>query len=209
MKPQTRPFTVEIKRTRRQLAQPSRPAPPFSDHRLEGELLSKGTPVVPTPDDQGVQEALQFAAQVFGRETTSLIPTGGTDARTPVTPSACGAVEVRKPRVLPDLSAVALEQNPPARVVRRRSSSAKRTRQAALLEDVMAPDAQFDTDRQDPEPLPLVGKSEQLASPPPVATAPSSGAGLHGRPANAKLLRSERWKERRLPRVCWDRRKRS
>jgi hypothetical protein len=232
MRSQVRPFTVETKRTRTSLAEPSPTATASNNHPSDDELTF-GRVGRPPPEDLAPEVsregALALAAQVFGEPVVaqpnstdlggSFVPADGSHPAEPVP---------NKPRVLPDLSAIAREQieaaeaAKPRRIAarprgKRKSEGLSNIRQAALQSD--SPEhsdetpLEHDTERtaRASRGASLNAASTSATRSPDVGTTPmrppAAGAavGSHRRKASTWVLpRSERWKERRLPRVCWD-----
>jgi hypothetical protein len=234
MRSQVRPFTVETKRTRRSLAEPSPTAtvsnnPPLNDDLSFGRV---GRPpredLAPEVSREG---ALALAAQVFGEPAVA--QPNSTDLRGSFVP-AHGSLPAEpvpnKPRVLPDLLAVAREQieateaAKPKRIATRSRGKTKgegrlsNSQQAALqfdsfeLSDETA--LEHDTEHAaraargaslNPAPTSAMRSPDVGATP---IHPPATGAAVRSYRRNASttwvLPRSMRWKERRLPRVCWD-----
>jgi hypothetical protein len=232
MRSQVRPFTVETKRTRRNLAEPSPTATASNNHPSDDDLSFGRVSTSPRQDlapEVSREGALALAAQVFGERTVarpnssdlrgSFVPA---DAWVPSEPVP------NKPRVLPDLLAIAREQIEateavkPRRIItrsrgKRKSEGLSNNQQAAL---------QFDSSEHsdetalehDTERTARAARGASLNSAPTSAMRapnigatpihpPATGAAVrsHRRKASTWVLpRSERWKERRLPRVCWD-----
>ena len=223
MKLQSRPFTVEIKRTRRQVVQNTATST-FSviDHRPEPDVPSgRGA------ETSAYSEALRFAAQVFGgagRLTLSSSVSGPVQTGTSPAASLSDEPGSRSQRILPDLlAAERVEEHAPKPVRKRRSSDKQANRLVNLTEDVVMPIADWvDTDRFEPKHVRMVEIRQPVSSNTPAGRASASGEPgrtvkrvgaqartalrLQRKPAHSKLPRSERWKERRLPQVCWDRR---
>jgi hypothetical protein len=233
MRSQVRPFRVETKRARRSLAEPNPSAPVSNDHSSDDDLTF-GRVGRPPPEDLAPEVsregALALAAQVFGEPVVA--QPNVTDLRGPFVP-ADGSLPAEpvpnKPRVLPDLLAIARDQSEAAVAARPKRtttrSKAKKKSEGALSGNRQAV-LQFDT----PEPsyqtalehgAELTAGAALGASLDPAQTSavPSPGVGFtpihprvtvaasRGHRGKAKqwmLPHIERWKERRLPRVCWD-----
>ena len=232
MRSQVRPFTVETKRTRRNLAEPSPTATASNNHPSDDELTfgrvstSRREDLVPEESREG---ALALAAQVFGEpvvaqpNVTDLRGSfGSADGSLPSDPVP------NKPRVLPDLLAIAREQIEateavkPKRIVtrsrgKRKGEGLSNSQQAALQFD--SPERPDETALEHGAELTArAARGASLNSAPTSAMwspdvgatpirPPAAGAAVrsHRRKASTWVLpRSERWKERRLPRVCWD-----
>jgi hypothetical protein len=232
MRSQVRPFRVETKRARRSLAEPNPSAPVSNDHSSDNDLTF-GHVGRPPPEDLAPEVsregALALAAQVFGEPVVAQPnPTdlrgsfGSADGTVPAEP------EPNKPRVLPDLLAIAREQIEAteavkprriatrSRVKRKGDGASSRSQQAALQfdspEQLDETALEHDTERTaraalgaslNPAPTSAVRSPDVGTTP---ICPPAIGAALrsHRRKASTWVLpRSERWKERRLPRVCW------
>src|SRR5688572_28448003 len=114
MRSQVRPFTVETKRTRRNPAEPSPTATVSNNHPLDDDLTFGRVGRLPREDlasEVSREGALALAAQVFGEPVVA--QPNVTDLRGSFG-SADGSVAAEpvpnKPRVLPDLLAIAREQ---------------------------------------------------------------------------------------------------
>jgi hypothetical protein len=204
MRPQTRPFAIEIKNRRRSAQRATAAIPqarsPWSNP-VPGDLpeLVPHRDVTPTASSE---HALREASRVFG---------GGAEVTEPEQEPGLAAAAVQPrapiPRVLPDLVAAAREQE---------------RDQITALEARRPRRASSPKPRRNPGPLGKVRRASIVASEAavpalpavddqPSPTSPPSRRG-HAelrpsriRGAGSKLPRGERWKERRLPRVCWDR----
>jgi hypothetical protein len=233
MRSQVRPFTVETKRTRRSLAEPNPSAPVSNNNPSDDDLTFGRAGTSPREDpapEVSREGALALAAQVFGEpvvaqpNSTNLRGSFGSgDGSLPAEPVR------NKPRVLPDLSAIAREQiqaaeaAEPRRIATRSRGKTKgegassRSRQAVLQFDSPEPSdetpLEHDTERtaRASRGASLNAASTSATRSPDVGTTPmrppATGAAVrsHRRKASTWVLpRSERWKERRLPRVCWD-----
>jgi hypothetical protein len=232
MRSQVRPFMVETKRARRNPAELNPSATVSNDHPSDDDLtFGRGgtSPRENLAPEVSREGALALAAQVFGEPVVA--QPNSTDLRGSFVP-ADGLLPAEpvpnKPRVLPDLLAIARGQIEaagavkPKRIVTRsrgkRKSEGLSNRQQASL--------QFDSPEHSDE-TPLEQATERTARAtlgeslnpaptsamrsPDIGAAPirpsATGATVrsHRRKASTWVLpRSERWKERRLPRVCWD-----
>ena len=233
MRSQVRPFTVETKRTRRSLAEPSPTATAPNNYPLDDDLTF-GRVGRPPPEDLAPEVsregALALAAQVFGEPVVahpnsndlrgSFVPADGSLPAEPVR---------NKPRVLPDLSAIAREQiqaaeaAEPRRIATRSRGKRKsegrlsNSQQAALQFD--APEHSDETALEHDSKRTARSALETSLNPAPTSAmrrpdvgttlirASAIGAAVRSRRRKAStwvLPRSVRWKERRLPRVCWD-----
>jgi hypothetical protein len=187
MRTQARPFSVEIK-SRRRNAPPAIPASAARPDDWIDAIPPDDLPErdvhedLPAPAAQS--EARKKAERLFGRLNGHTQPSETQDEAGPQEAPA-PARDVPAPRVLPDLLAAAREDE------RTKIEKPKRTRV--------------------PKP--------RLEQPAPVASEPVTGFPLaptgHAQAAMSqrrriterasKLPPGQRWKERRLPRVCWDR----
>jgi hypothetical protein len=233
MRSQVRPFTVETKRARRNLAEPSPTATASNNQPLDDDLTFGRVSTSPHEDlapEVSREGALALAAQVFGEpvvarpNVTDLRGSfGSADGSVPAEPVP------NKPRVLPDLLAVAREQIEAAEAVKpKRIATRSRVKRKGegRLSNCQQAALQFDSPEPSDE-TPLAHDTERTAraargaslnsaptsamrSPDIGATPihqPATGAALRSHRRHARtwvLPRSERWKERRLPRVCWD-----
>jgi hypothetical protein len=198
MRPQTRPFTVEIKSKRRATTAAS----------LQQEWLDliapDNLPRLDAHEDLPLasshDKALHEAAKVLG-------PFGGgaqSEARgEPSTPLLGTDPEAHGRRVLPDLVAAAREQErinvlTPERPKQRRASNGSTSKEGHKSSE----DQELRVRIDDPAPM-----TEQLSSATPAApSAPPVNGGTNY--TASRRPRGERWKERRLPRICWDRARR-
>jgi hypothetical protein len=177
--------------------------------------------------EAGREEALAMAAQVFGEPVAAQSYSSDvTGSEGPL--SAEPAPEPQTPRVLPDLLAIARERSETEEAEKRRITRRSRSKregqepQPVSLQTAL----QFDEPDQpdhtaperpaervvgaalrasaDPEPKTELSWPEIASTP---IHLPFATADLRSRNGKAKkwiLPRSERWKERRLPRACWD-----
>ena len=204
MRPQARQFSVEIKSRKRPTSPAiaaSAPSPndwvdliPPDDvpERVVHEDLTNAEPQ---------SEARRDAERVFAR-----LNGGGPPSRTQDEPTerqaASSAPEPASPRVLPDLIAAAREEE------RTKIEKPKRSRapkSATKLPKVTRPK----------KPKSARRAVEQTQTAPSHSAASSPAPTVHAQAAASKsrrslggsksLPRGQRWKERRLPRVCWDR----
>jgi hypothetical protein len=200
MKRQTRPFTVEIRNTRKPATQPASSFMPHDDWRdlVSADDLSERdfSPDLALAPPQG--GARRYAATALDRLG------GGVQLLQPqIEPSLPVAVsEPQTPRVLPDLLAAAreLERTETAVLETARyraapnGSTPKRPRKKAARGDQRIVVAVGASALE--EPLPMAPRA-----PVPVARVRS-----RSKRNPTKLPAGERWKERRLPRACWERR---
>jgi hypothetical protein len=233
MRSQVRPFTVETKRARRSPAEPSPTATTSNNHPSDDDLTfgrvgrSAREDLAPEVSREG---ALALAAQVFGEPVVAQPNSadlrgsfGSADGSLPAEPVP------NKPRVLPDLLAIAREQiEAPEAVKPRRIATRSRgkrkgegrlsnSQQAALQFDSpeLSDEAALEhgTERTaraarggslNPAPTSAM-RSPDVGTTPIRPPAAEAAVRSHRRKASTWVLpRSERWKERRLPRVCWD-----
>jgi hypothetical protein len=195
MRPRSRPFMVEIKSSKR-TTQPASAASSAHPNNSD-DLIPSGD--LPARDIQPFvsREALREAEKLFGRlggDQPSVQTTKGDKA--PVSPDAKPSVV----RVLPDLLAVAREHERTAALMpeRKRASRSSKTvqrRRKALVEHRML----------DPDP-PRAEQPKNLTQLTSHAEAAMTMSRRSKRSAT-KLAPGERWKQRRLPKVCWDRRR--
>jgi hypothetical protein len=233
MRPQRRPFMVETKRTRRHSVQPN-PAATLPADDLLSDALTFGrvgtSPLEDLAPEADREGALALAAQVFGEPLVA--QPSSSDLRDSLV-SADGSLSAEavphQPRVLPDLLAIARDQSEAAVAARpkrttTRSKAKKKsegalsgTRQAVLQFDT--PEPSYETALEHGAELTAGAALGASLDPAQTSAVPSPGVGftpIHPRVAVAAsrghrgkakqwmLTRSERWKERRLPRVCWD-----
>jgi hypothetical protein len=233
MRSQRRPFTVETKRTRRYWVQPS-PTPTASiSLSSDDEPTPRFLGVIPPEGlvpEAGREEALALAAQVFGESVAAAPdPSDAMLADAPVL--AEPLPDSRKPRVLPDLLATAREQSE-AEKAEKRPRITRRSKSNAVGQGTMPVDRQtafrFEEPDQPDDTAPerdaeRAGAARRAPAdaeprtdlPSKIASAPiypafamASLGSRNGKATKWFLPRSERWKERRLPRVCWDKSRR-
>jgi hypothetical protein len=200
MKPQARPFSVEIKSRKRTAP----PAVPASAARQDDDWMDRVPPDdVPKvdvradlADPAGQSERRREAERVFARLSGRAVPSEAQNGAAPEEPTA-PAPEAPAPRVLPDLLAGAREEE------RQMVEKPKRTR-------VPKP-TKVKRSRKTKSPGPRLEQPEPAASEPAAAPVPTNDAqpatsqGRRSTERASKLPPGQRWKERRLPRVCWDR----
>jgi len=199
MRPQARPFSVEIKNRRRN-APPAIPASATrQDHWIDeippDDLLERDVheDLAEAPSQS---EARRQAERVFARLNGHAEPSETQNEAAPEEPTA-PAPEAPAPRVLPDLLAGAREEE------RTMVEKPKRTR-------VPKP-TKVKRSRKTKSPGPPLEQPEPAASEPTAKVAPESIAqatmsqSRRAKQRASKLPPGQRWKERRLPRVCWDR----
>jgi hypothetical protein len=201
MRPRSRPFMVEIKSSKR-AAQPASAAPSAhpnnSDDLISGDLPARDIQAF-LIDGPMSREALREAEKVFSRfagdQPSVHTPNGG---KAPLPPDAEPSAPLV--RVLPDLLAAAREHERTAALMpeRKRASNSSKTvqrRRKALVEHRML----------DPDP-PRAEQPKNLTQLTSHAEAAMTMSRRSRRSAT-KLAPGERWKQRRLPKVCWDRRR--
>jgi hypothetical protein len=196
MRPQARPFSVEIKSRKRS-------TPPATASAARDDWIDALPPDdVPARDvradlaDPGQSEARRKAESVFARLNGRAAPSETQEeAEEPIAP----APEASAPRVLPDLLAGAREEERKMVEKPKRTPVPKPTKVERL--------------RKTKSPGPRLEQPERAASEPatkitPLPTGDAQAAMSQSRRAKqraSKLPPGQRWKERRLPRVCWDR----
>jgi hypothetical protein len=193
MRPQTRPFTVETK-TRNRARQPAISASFTRNDDWLDLITPADLPEREVNEDLGVapaNEAFREAEKVFAR-------IGGSNQASQALDVLPAPVTVAEParRVLPDLLAAAREQE-------RVNIQLPKTKRASTRKPAQR---RTKTDYQPVNAVPAPGL-EQKASPSEVPTGHAEAAiALSRRNAGrSKLPRGQRWKERRLPQVCWAR----
>ena len=201
MRPRSRPFMVEIKSSKR-TAQPVTSAssahPNNSDYLIpSGDLPTRHIPLL--IDGPISREALREAEKLFSRfsgDQPSVHTTNG--GKAPSSPDAKPSAPVG--RVLPDLLAAAREHDRTAALM------PKRKRVSNSLKTVQRPrKAPVEHRMPDPDP-PGAEQPKNLG----LFTGHAEAAMTMSRRtkrSGAKLSPGERWKERRLPKVCWDHRR--
>lgn len=233
MKPQ-RPFVVETKRTKTAASKvarehPVQPEPVTSP----GQISAR-----PQPDsaDGELALALDMAAQVFGSPRL-VTPEAGESLASEAGPIKIGSSDSEaKPqglRVLPDLLALAREKRVLAEVS---VHASKRQRKAkaegsdvlqaghTLKKPALQPDPQIAiasardvsivaTDDEATNPLLNATmadstSAQSVSSSELIASQTRAALRLMQCPRQSTLPRGERWRERRLPQVCWKRSKR-
>jgi hypothetical protein len=196
MRPQTRPFTVEMKNQRR--APTSRRRGDWLSFLPPDELpADEKLPRVASHDKQ----ALRDAPKAFGPLGAPAVEAQGA----PLTPRASleSDPQAHVRRVLPDLVAAAREQErieiltrPPPRQRRARKTPTPK----AL--NMRPDDEELRVTGDEPAP-----STEQIFSVTPAIPRAELAVRLNqsAEKTGSQLPRGERWKERRLPRVCWER----
>ena len=198
MRPQTRGFTVEIK-ARRRSTEPAMTASLVSRDSwadlIPPDDLSERDVYADLGDGAPPSEARRRADKLFGRFVVDQKPVPTRVASEAAVPTASELVA--PVRVLPDLLAVAREEE-------RRAGEAPKRKRAAKGAGTTKPRKKIEQARTQ------VGL--RVIDPP---SQPSGMMNGHAEAALAlsrrskasasKLPPGQRWKERRLPRVCWDR----
>jgi hypothetical protein len=194
MRPQARPFMVETK-SRRRATQPENSA---SFTRRDDWLDLVPPDELPERDvneDLGVppaHEAFREAEKVFARIGNISEPVQANDA----SPAPVAVAEPSR-RVLPDLLAAAREEERVS--IRLRKTKRAGTRTPTTQRRTKAhqqPVSTFATPGVEQERLPVAVPSGH---------AKAAIALSRRKPARSKLPAGQRWKERRLPKVCWGR----
>jgi hypothetical protein len=198
MRPQARAFSIEIKSRKRSTSRITASAArrdDWADVNLPDDLTERD--VHEGLDDAPVQsEARRAAERVFNRlngKQPSVAPNEPTAPEAPAPGPASPAA-----RVLPDLLAAAREEE------RTKVDKPERKRAAKAL------GAKRSEKKPDPQIrfAPLKPLAPDHASPSPVLTTCAEASFSRARRAvegHKRLPRGQRWKERRLPKVCWDR----
>ena len=198
MRPQARPFTVEIKSRKRS----TEPAMAASFDSRDGFVDLAPSDDLPERDvpadilDAPPSEARREAEKLFGRFAADQkpVPTQvASEAPVPTAPELVAPV-----RVLPDLLAVAREEE-------RRAGEAPKRKRAATGAGATKPRKKIEQARTHVE----IRVIDPPAQPSGMLNGHAEAALALSRRSKAsasKLPPGQRWKERRLPRVCWDRR---
>lgn len=189
MRPQTRPFTVEVKTTKRSSRHVGAITPNAGTGWRNLDQPRWSDDGVPEPRKSTASDVIRDASRVFGHAPQRQIE-GGEGGANP------GA---QPPRILPDLLASAREQL--------RVEGELKTRQSASRPPRLG------TPAEAPPVEAVHAKAPSCANEPLNITPSVAGhveAALRlsgrGRVRGRKLPPGQRWKERRLPRVCWYRR---
>src|SRR5215204_3175982 len=193
MRPQARPFMVETK-SRRRATQPENSA---SFTRRDDWLDLVPPDELPERDvneDLGVapaHEAFREAERVFAR-------IGGGAQAVEVRDGPPAPVAVAEParRVLPDLLAAAREEERVSIRLPKTKRAGTRTPTTRRTKARQQPVSTFATPGVEQEGLPVAVPSGH---------AKAAIALSRRKPARSKLPAAQRWKERRLPKVCWGR----
>jgi hypothetical protein len=197
MRPQARPFAVEIK-NRKRTTQPAMTASFVRQNEWLHLIPPDDLPERDVHEDLAIapahSDAFRDAERVFTRTGDSGHPVVETHNRPPA-PVVIAEPEAPAPRVLPDLLAAAREQE-------RVSVQLPRTKRAATS----TPTRRRRTKADDPTIIASVpsgmDETESLIA---VRSghAEAAIAMSRRRHAGSKLPPGQRWKERRLPKVCW------
>jgi hypothetical protein len=199
MRPKARPFTVEIKSRKRS----TEPAMAASFDSCDGFVDLARSDDLPERDiyaDLGdgapSSEARRAAEKLFGRFVADQkpVPTQvASEAPVPTAPELVAPV-----RVLPDLLAVAREEERRAGEVPKPKRAAKGVGTTKPRKKIEQARTQVGVQTIDPPAQPsgmLNGHAEAALA-----------LSRRGKAPASRLPPGQRWKERRLPRVCWDRR---
>ena len=196
MRPQARPFTVEIKSRKRSAEAASIDSRDDWVDLAPSDDLPERDVYADLGDGAPPSDARRAAEKLFGRFVVEQKPVPTQVASEAVVPTA--PEPVAPVRVLPDLLAVAREEE-------RRAGEASKPKRAAKGIGTTKPRKTSEQARTqvgvraiDPPAQPsgmLNGHAEAALALSRRSKAPAS-----------KLPPGQRWKERRLPRVCWDRR---
>jgi len=211
MKRPSRPFAVEIRATRRPAQVPG------WENAVSGDGLDpfpEDLPVRDVHEDVAAREtseALREAERVFGGGSkVEPAPAPGSEeapATSLALPQAEGEGEPRPRRVLPDLLALAraepLPPTEPAPLRSPRRAAAPRKRPPEEAPAPVEPVLPLETASAAEASMTVEIKGSQDLPPPSQAT---GSIQRHRRSHDGKVRRlpaGERWKERRLPHVCW------
>ena len=203
MKPQARPFSVEIK-SRRRNAPPAVPASaaPHDDwmDTIPPDDLPERDVHEDLSDGPSQSEARREAERVFARLNAQAQPSGVKDDPAPGSPIA--TPEAPAPRVLPDLLAGAREEErtmveKPKRTRVPKPTKVKRSRKTK------SPEPRLE------RPEPALEPAAKIAPEPTGEAQATMSQSRRAKQRASKLPPGQRWKERRLPRVSWERQVRS
>ncbi len=199
MKISTRPFMVEIKNRKRATSPATASSftrrddwlDPISPDALPQRDLHEGLTAAPAQS-----EALREAEKVF-QGLRGSVQTAPPESD-PATAAISSESKAVSPRVLPDLRAAAREaERDDVRNPRRNGASNRSTedqpRKKAPAKPVRVPAAG-----------PIVKAAPAISSSGHAEAAMALSRGMSG--PRTKLPPGQRWRERRLPRACWDRR---
>src|SRR5215213_7904047 len=191
MRPQARPFMVETK-SRRRATQPENSASFTSRDDWLDLVPPDELPERDIHEDLGVapaHEAFREAERVFAR-------IGGGAQAVPAPDADQAPVTIAQParRVLPDLLAAAREEERVSIQLPKTKRAGKRTPTRTKAHH--QPVSTFATPGVEQERLPVAVPSGHAAAA--IALSRSN-------PGRSKLPAGQRWRERRLPQVCWGR----
>ena len=199
MKLSTRPFMVEIKNRKRATS----PAMASSFTRRDDWLDPISPDALPQRDvheDLTVapaqSQALREAEKVFQGLRGSVQPALAQSE--PTTAAISSGSEAVTPRVLPDLRAAAREEERDDVRKPRRNDAANRSTEGQSRKKAPAKPAQV------PAAGPIIEAAPAMASSGHAEAAMALSRRMSG--PRTKLPPGQRWRERRLPRVCWGRR---
>ena len=198
MKLSTRPFMVEIKNRKRATS----PAMASSFTRRD-DWLDPISPDAPPQRDvhEGLtvapaqSEALREAEKVFQCLRGSGQPALAESE--PTTAAISSGPEAVSPRVLPDLRAAAREEKRDDVRKPRRNGAANRSTEGQSRKKAPAKPVRV------PAAGPIIGLAPVMATNGHAEAAMALSRRISG--PRTKLPPGQRWRERRLPRVCWDR----
>jgi hypothetical protein len=193
MRPQTRPFMVETK-TRNRARQPAISASFTRNDDWLDVIPPANLPERDVNEDLGVaptHEAFREAERVFAR-------IGGGAQAVPAPDADQAPVTIAQParRVLPDLLAAAREEERVSIQLPKTKRAGKRTPTRTKAHH--QPVSTFATPGVEQERLPVAVPSGHAAAA--IALSRSN-------PGRSKLPAGQRWRERRLPQVCWGRKR--
>jgi len=197
MRPQPRPFMVETKSRRRA----TQPAISASLTRRDDWLDLVPPDELPERDvneDLGVapaHEAFREAEKVFARIGNISEPVQANDA----SPAPVAVAEPAR-RVLPDLLAAAREEE-------RASVGLRKTKRAATRTPTTQRRTKADHRLVSPSVPPMEVEQKASAIEIPSGHAEAAIAMSRRNSGRSKLPRGQRWRERRLPQVCWARKR--
>ena len=198
MKLSTRPFMVEIK-NRKRATSPAMASSftrrddwldPISPDALPQRDVHEGLTVAPAQS-----EALREAEKVFQGLRGGAQPAPA--EREPTTAAISSGSEAVTHRVLPDLRAAAYEEERDDVRKPRRNGASNRSTEDQPRKKAPAKPAQVPAARP-------IEAAPAMASSGHAEAAMALSRGMSG--PRTKLPPGQRWRERRLPRVCWDRR---
>jgi|tagenome__1003787_1003787.scaffolds.fasta_scaffold20914025_3 hypothetical protein len=199
MKLSTRPFMVEVK-NRKRATSPAMASSftrrddwldPISPDALPQRDVHEGLTVAPAQS-----EALREAEKVFQGLRGGAQPAPA--EREPTTAAISSGSEAVSPRVLPDLRAAACEEEREDVRNPRRNGASNRSTEDQPRKKAPAKPAQV------PAAGPIIEAAPAMASSAHAEAAMALSRRMSG--PRTKLPPGQRWRERRLPRVCWDRR---